>query len=63
MPAPQLKSPCVDICIMDPKGYCQGCWRTMQEITRWRSLSHREQKAVLADLGERARRFKEADPD
>ena len=49
------KSPCISVCVLDPKGYCRGCYRTMEEIARWPSMSAAEQMALLARLGERAR--------
>ena len=33
--------------------YCLGCWRTLEEITRWGSMSDEEQAAVLAQLEQR----------
>jgi predicted Fe-S protein YdhL (DUF1289 family) len=33
--------------------YCLGCWRTLEEITRWGSMSDDEQATVLALLKER----------
>ena len=31
-------------------GYCRGCWRTLDEITRWSGMSDAEREAVLARL-------------
>ena len=33
--------------------YCLGCWRTLQEITDWGSMSDEERAAVLAQLEHR----------
>jgi uncharacterized protein len=55
MGPPKLKSPCINVCEMSSEGYCRGCWRTIEEIARWMHMSHREQKTVLDELGERAR--------
>lgn len=31
-----VESPCINICRMDPlSGYCEGCFRTLEEITAW----------------------------
>jgi uncharacterized protein len=44
-------SPCVAICVLDPaSGYCRGCWRTIDEISRWLQLSREEKRRVLAAL-------------
>ena len=45
-----LKSPCVDICVLDLNGECKGCRRTTQEIASWRSYNDAERDAVLAQL-------------
>ncbi len=34
---------------MDPaRDVCAGCWRTLDEIARWRDMSDPEREAVLA---------------
>lgn len=44
-------SPCIEVCRIDgATGYCEGCLRTIKEITRWPDLSDQERGAVLADL-------------
>lgn len=38
-----LSSPCISVCRMSEKtGWCEGCFRTLDEITGW---SHREPEA------------------
>jgi predicted Fe-S protein YdhL (DUF1289 family) len=53
-----VASPCNDICRMNPAAaLCEGCYRTLDEIAAWSSLSHEEKRAVLAQLpARRARR-------
>jgi uncharacterized protein len=49
-----VESPCVEVCRMDPaKDLCAGCWRTLDEIARWRDMSDGERQAVLAAIGGR----------
>jgi predicted Fe-S protein YdhL (DUF1289 family) len=49
-----LKSPCVDVCILDPdSGLCQGCLRTLDEIARWSEMSEAEREQVVASLPQR----------
>ena len=49
-----MKSPCVDVCIMDPEsGLCQGCLRTLDEIARWSQMTEREREEVIASLSGR----------
>ncbi|MFY8183930.1 MAG: DUF1289 domain-containing protein [Polynucleobacter sp.] len=46
-----VKSPCVNWCEMHPQtGYCLGCFRTLDEIARWSSLSDDEQRAINLQL-------------
>ena len=46
-----VKSPCVEVCRMDPaKDVCAGCWRTLDEIARWRDMGDVEREAVLATV-------------
>ena len=48
-------SPCIKICVMDAeRRYCAGCYRTLDEIARWGSMSDAEQAAVIAQLPARA---------
>ncbi len=52
-----VASPCNNICRMDPAtGLCEGCYRTLDEIAAWSSLSHEEKRAVLAQLPARQAR-------
>ncbi|MFI4880365.1 MAG: DUF1289 domain-containing protein [Steroidobacterales bacterium] len=48
-------SPCINVCSLDPDGYCVGCLRTGVEIGRWMSMSAQEQRQLLAQLDERRR--------
>jgi uncharacterized protein len=44
-------SPCLGICIMDPKTrQCRGCLRTVEEIAAWYEASPSEKRAILAAL-------------
>jgi uncharacterized protein len=42
LPQQAILSPCVGICRLDPRGYCLGCYRTGDEIARWRGMSETE---------------------
>ena len=49
-----VESPCVEVCRMDPaKEVCAGCWRTLDEIARWRDMSDAERRSVLAAVATR----------
>jgi predicted Fe-S protein YdhL (DUF1289 family) len=53
----QVASPCISVCVMDAsRGYCIGCFRTLDEIAAWSVLDAAAKRAVLAALpGRRAR--------
>ena len=46
-----LRSPCINVCRIDRRsGLCEGCKRTVDEITRWPLASEADQAAILAEL-------------
>ena len=46
-----MKSPCVNVCQMDPRrGVCLGCARTLDEIARWGTMTDLERGKILAEL-------------
>jgi uncharacterized protein len=54
MTEPTPISPCIGICIMDPRTrQCRGCLRTIEEIAGWYEASADEKRALLAVLAER----------
>lgn len=42
-----VDSPCKHICTLDDKGVCIGCFRTRDEISRWRGMTDEEKLKVL----------------
>ena len=49
-----VASPCINICQMDAtSGLCQGCFRTLDEITAWAGASDEARLAVLAEVEQR----------
>ena len=52
-----VRSPCVEVCRMDPaKAVCAGCFRTLDEIARWRDMDDPEREAVLTAIALRRAR-------
>lgn len=46
-----VASPCVNLCRLDRQsGYCDGCGRTMAEISNWLSGTAEWRQAVMAAL-------------
>ena len=53
-PKPAVASPCINVCRMDDaSGYCEGCWRTLDEIALWSQLDDADQHAVLEQVDQR----------
>lgn len=49
-----IASPCINVCKMDEGGrFCQGCWRTLAEISVWSAASDEERISILAAVGQR----------
>lgn len=49
-----VKSPCIGVCAMDDlTGFCQGCYRTLDEITGWWDMDAATQKALLETVATR----------
>ena len=56
MSFPELSTPCVRICVVDPlTALCIGCGRSTEEIADWLDMSEPERTAIMAGLGERLR--------
>jgi uncharacterized protein len=51
---PGVLSPCIGVCRMDaPSGHCSGCFRSLEEIGVWSTLSDDGRRAVWAQLLQR----------
>ena len=47
-------SPCISVCRMsDETTFCEGCWRTLDEIGDWVQRSADDKRAVWMRIGER----------
>lgn len=54
MSEPLPPSPCLGICIMDPRTrQCRGCLRTVEEIAAWYEATPAEKRALVAVLDTR----------
>ena len=46
-----LRSPCIQVCILDPETrMCTGCLRTIEEITDWIDYTDDQRTAILGEL-------------
>jgi len=41
-------SPCLNICSLDERGVCRGCFRTLAEIADWTRMSATDRWATVA---------------
>ena len=52
-----VPSPCVRICVVDEaRDICRGCYRTLDEIACWGTMSDEERQEVVEKLAERGDR-------
>ena len=50
----EIISPCISVCRINVEsGFCQGCWRTCEEIRNWTYSDKTEKLEVLERLHER----------
>lgn len=46
-----VRSPCIKVCEMDYlTGLCKGCFRTLEQIGKWSSMSDIEKLEVLKEV-------------
>jgi uncharacterized protein len=44
----EIASPCVGVCSMDETtGFCQGCFRTLEEIRQWWDMDNATKTEVI----------------
>lgn len=54
MRRPYVPSPCIDVCRIHPvTGWCEGCYRTLDEISRWTRYTEAERDTVMKSLAQR----------
>lgn len=53
-----IASPCIDVCKMDEaSGLCQGCYRSLAEITAWGGADDAQRIQILAAIAQRRARL------
>ncbi|WP_313348336.1 CoA pyrophosphatase [Stenotrophomonas sp.] len=45
-----VPTPCIGICALDRAGLCSGCLRTVDEITRWSTMTRHEHDHVMQQV-------------
>ncbi|MGD8170284.1 DUF1289 domain-containing protein [Vibrio sp. TRT 21S02] len=51
-----VPNPCVGVCTVDEKGYCQGCMRKREERFQWLEMTPAQQLHVIKLCRQRYRR-------
>lgn len=55
-------SPCISLCILDPETeLCEGCGRSLEEISHWSRMSDEQRRAVMTALPTRLEGLAKAD--
>ena len=53
-------SPCINVCTLDTvNGLCQGCYRSLDEISVWSRVSNDERLNILDAVARRRKEFGE----
>jgi uncharacterized protein len=49
-----MESPCINVCVIDKgAGLCEGCGRSIKEITAWSRLAPADRRRIMDGLEER----------
>ncbi|MCX7514789.1 DUF1289 domain-containing protein [Frateuria sp. STR12] len=43
-------TPCIGICRLDARGWCEGCLRSGEEIARWRGMDDAERLRYMREI-------------
>ena len=54
-----VDSPCIRNCCLDNDDVCVGCFRSIDEITRWSQSSSQEKTKILLEARKRKEKRKE----
>ncbi len=50
----EVESPCIGVCTVDDvTGFCQGCFRTLEEIQGWWDMDNATKATVVKTAAER----------
>lgn len=48
-----VKSPCIEVCSLNDRDVCIGCYRTANEIIEWFTASDQRKRDILTAVVER----------
>ena len=62
VPVRAVLTPCIGVCTLDPAGYCDGCFRTADEICEWLGMDDAQRLHIMnVVLPEREARMAEGE--
>ncbi|HET7156872.1 MAG TPA: DUF1289 domain-containing protein [Hyphomicrobiaceae bacterium] len=51
-----METPCVNVCVLEAaSGLCAGCGRSLDEISRWATMTDTERRRIMLSLPDRRR--------
>lgn len=50
-----VASPCVGVCTIAPDNLCEGCFRSLDEISQWAQMSNQQRRETVSRTWQRAR--------
>ena len=53
--ANHVPSPCISVCVLDLSDICEGCFRSMDEISGWSDFDNSRRQEVVQLCWERAK--------
>lgn len=52
-----VSSPCISVCALDDKDVCTGCYRNLQEIGEWSSMTNSRKREVILLAHQRCKAY------
>ena len=49
----EVQSPCINICELSNDNICNGCYRTLEEISAWSFASVEERRQIVCNVKKR----------
>lgn len=52
----EIPSPCIDVCQVNNRGYCKGCFRSREERVYWHQVDNATKQQILKACSARKKR-------
>jgi predicted Fe-S protein YdhL (DUF1289 family) len=51
-----METPCINVCVIEADtGLCAGCGRSLDEISRWATMTDAQRRRIMHGLADRRR--------